>query len=50
MFEALDQFRADRTAVTADRKWPDNYGVVGDYVPEGFLKQQVFPFRPHDKP
>ena len=32
------------TAVTADRKWPARYGVVGDYVPLGFLKQQLFPF------
>jgi hypothetical protein len=30
--------------VTADRKWPDRYGVVGDYVPVGFGKQQAFPF------
>jgi len=32
------------TAVTADRKWPERYGVVGDYVPLGFGKQQAFPF------
>ncbi|WP_236604125.1 sterol desaturase family protein [Sandaracinus amylolyticus] len=32
------------TAVTADRKWPNRYGVVGDYVPLGFLKQLAFPF------
>jgi sterol desaturase/sphingolipid hydroxylase (fatty acid hydroxylase superfamily) len=32
------------TAVTADRKWPARYGVVGDYIPLGFLKQQAFPF------
>jgi len=32
------------TAVTADRKWPERYGVVGDYIPLGFLKQQAFPF------
>ena len=32
------------TAVTADRKWPDRYGVIGDYVPLGFGKQQLFPF------
>lgn len=32
------------TAVTADRKWPSHYGVVGDYMPDGFLKQQAFPF------
>ena len=32
------------TAVTADRKWPNQYGVVGDYVPNGFWKQFKFPF------
>jgi len=32
------------TAVKADRKWPDQYGVVGDYVPNGFFKQLKFPF------
>ncbi|APV49142.1 fatty acid hydroxylase [Betaproteobacteria bacterium GR16-43] len=32
------------TAVTSDRKWPEHYGVLGDYVPNGFLKQQAFPF------
>lgn len=33
------------TAVKANRKFPNKYGVVGDYVPDGFLKQQAFPFR-----
>jgi sterol desaturase/sphingolipid hydroxylase (fatty acid hydroxylase superfamily) len=32
------------TAVKADREWPDQYGVVGDYVPNGFWKQLKFPF------
>jgi sterol desaturase/sphingolipid hydroxylase (fatty acid hydroxylase superfamily) len=32
------------TAAKADRPWPDRYGVVGDYIPQGFLKQQLFPF------
>ncbi len=32
------------TAAKADRPWPDRYGVVGDYVPRGFVKQQLFPF------
>ena len=32
------------TAVKADREWPERYGVLGDYVPNGFLKQLVFPF------
>jgi sterol desaturase/sphingolipid hydroxylase (fatty acid hydroxylase superfamily) len=33
------------TAHRAERPWPDRYGVVGDYVPNGFLKQLAFPFR-----
>jgi len=34
------------TAVTADKDkiWPNAYGVVGDYVPQGFFVQQIFPF------
>lgn len=32
------------TAVQSDRQWPERYGVVGDYVPYGFLRQLVFPF------
>ncbi len=32
------------TAVKADREWPERYGVLGDYVPDGFVKQQAFPF------
>jgi sterol desaturase/sphingolipid hydroxylase (fatty acid hydroxylase superfamily) len=31
------------TAHKADRPWPDQYGVVGDYVPNGFVKQFMFP-------
>ncbi|HET9205825.1 MAG TPA: sterol desaturase family protein [Burkholderiaceae bacterium] len=32
------------TAVKADREWPERYGVLGDYVPNGFLRQLAFPF------
>ena len=32
------------TAVQSGRQWPDRYGVVGDYVPDGFFKQLAFPF------
>ena len=32
------------TAVSADRIWPDRYGVVGNYVPLGFFRQLAFPF------
>ena len=33
------------TAVKADKNkiWPDNYGVVGGYVPRGFWRQQLYP-------
>ena len=33
------------TAVKSDREWPEHYGVLGDYVPNGFLRQLAFPFR-----
>ena len=32
------------TAVKSDKVWPEKYGVLGDYVPNGFLKQLKFPF------
>jgi len=33
------------TAVKSQPQWPDEYGVVGDYVPNGMYKQQLFPFK-----
>jgi len=38
------------TAVQSERAWPDRYGVVGDYVPDGFWKQFLFPFKGLPKP
>jgi sterol desaturase/sphingolipid hydroxylase (fatty acid hydroxylase superfamily) len=32
------------TAVRSEKAWPSRYGVRGDYVPQGFWKQFVFPF------
>jgi sterol desaturase/sphingolipid hydroxylase (fatty acid hydroxylase superfamily) len=32
------------TAVKSDELWPQRYGVLGDYVPDGFVKQFKFPF------
>jgi sterol desaturase/sphingolipid hydroxylase (fatty acid hydroxylase superfamily) len=32
------------TAVQSDRKWPERYGVQGDYMPNGFWQQLKFPF------
>lgn len=33
------------TAVDSEKQFPEKYGVVGNYVPDGFLKQQAFPFK-----
>lgn len=33
------------TAVKSGNKFPQHYGVVGDYMPDGFIGQQLFPFR-----
>ena len=32
------------TAAKADREWPGDYGVKGDYVPEGFVPRLALPF------
>lgn len=36
------------TVVKTKQAFPDKYGVLGDYMPEGFLKQQLFPFKKQD--
>jgi sterol desaturase/sphingolipid hydroxylase (fatty acid hydroxylase superfamily) len=33
------------TPVRGQNEWPEAYGVVGDYVPEGWIKQQAFPLK-----
>ncbi|WNL47381.1 sterol desaturase family protein [Dyella sp. BiH032] len=38
------------TAVKSKKKFPEKYGVVGDYMPDGFVRQQMFPFRGSTKP
>ena len=38
------------TAVKSTKKFPERYGVVGDYMPEGFVRQQLFPFRRRKAP
>jgi len=30
--------------VKSHQLWPEKYGVLGDYVPNGFVKQFKFPF------
>jgi sterol desaturase/sphingolipid hydroxylase (fatty acid hydroxylase superfamily) len=32
------------TAVINQKEWPENYGVVGEKIPNGMLKQQLYPF------
>ncbi|WP_347259479.1 sterol desaturase family protein [Rudaea sp.] len=38
------------TAVKSSRRFPERYGVVGDYMPDGFVNQQLFPFKAMIKP
>ncbi len=38
------------TAVKSKNQFPEQYGVVGDYMPDGFVQQQLFPFRRAKKP
>jgi sterol desaturase/sphingolipid hydroxylase (fatty acid hydroxylase superfamily) len=33
------------TAIKGQKGFPENYGVVGDYMPSGFVKQQLYPFK-----
>lgn len=33
------------TAVRGQDGFPEKYGVQGDYMPDGFVKQQMFPFQ-----
>lgn len=33
------------TAVRGQKEWPDEYGVVGDYIPVGMFNQQIAPFK-----
>ena len=33
------------TAVKSGKRLPEKYGVVGDYMPDGWVAQQSFPFR-----
>ena len=37
------------TVARSDRPFPEKYGVLGDYMPAGFLKQQLFPFTWREK-
>lgn len=37
------------TAVKTEQQFPKDYGVVGSKIPEGFLKQQAYPFKKRKK-
>ena len=37
------------TAVKTEQQFPKTYGVVGYKIPEGFLKQQAYPFKRRKK-
>lgn len=37
------------TAVNSQKMWPEKYGVLGGYVPKGFFKQLVWPFKANVK-
>jgi sterol desaturase/sphingolipid hydroxylase (fatty acid hydroxylase superfamily) len=37
------------TAVKEKRRFPEKYGVLGNYMPAGFVKQQLFPFTYREK-
>lgn len=34
-----------KTAVDSEKQFPEKYGVVGSYVPDGFFAQQMYPFK-----
>jgi sterol desaturase/sphingolipid hydroxylase (fatty acid hydroxylase superfamily) len=38
------------TAVKTDQQFPAAYGVVGSTIPDGFLRQQAYPFRKPRRP
>jgi sterol desaturase/sphingolipid hydroxylase (fatty acid hydroxylase superfamily) len=38
------------TAIKGQRGFPEHYGVVGDYMPDGFVNQQLFPFHGSTEP
>ena len=46
-FAFIDYFF--RTAVKTDQRFPEKYGVLGDYMPKTFVRQQMFPFTYREK-
>jgi sterol desaturase/sphingolipid hydroxylase (fatty acid hydroxylase superfamily) len=45
----LDYLFGTAVKVPANKPFPEKYGVVGDYMPDGFVNQQMFPFRAKPK-
>ena len=41
----LDYLFGTAVKVPKDKPFPAKYGVVGDYMPDGFIAQQAFPFK-----
>ncbi|QBB68970.1 sterol desaturase family protein [Pseudolysobacter antarcticus] len=41
----LDHLFGTAVNVPPTKRFPATYGVVGDYMPDGFIRQQMFPFR-----
>lgn len=41
----LDHLFGTAVKVPKHKPFPERYGVVGDYMPDGFVEQQMFPFR-----
>ena len=41
----IDYLFGTAVKVPKDKPFPAHYGVVGDYMPDGFVNQQLFPFR-----
>ena len=48
-YSFLDYIFKTNIKVDPKQKFPQSYGVVGDYMPDGFLKQQAFPFKREKK-
>ena len=45
----LDYLFGTAVKVPEHKPFPERYGVVGDYMPDGFVNQQMFPFRAKPK-
>jgi sterol desaturase/sphingolipid hydroxylase (fatty acid hydroxylase superfamily) len=46
----IDYIFGTAVKVPKNKPFPERYGVVGDYMPDGFVNQQAFPFRAKPAP